>query len=136
MLTKSLFAAAALAATLAVAIPAPEAQAKTNFDIDVNLGLPIYGDGYGYGYDNDYGYDYGYGHGYGRDGYYPAHGGYGHYGISCSKGRQIVRWSGFRNVKAVDCDRPGYKYTGWKHGRKFLVRVSGSGSITSVKRVH
>lgn len=132
MLTKSLIAAAAVAATLAVAVPAPEAQAKTNFDIDVNLGLPIYGDGYGYGY----GYDGGYGHDYGDDGYYPAHGGYSHYGISCGEGKRIVRWSGFREVRAVDCDRPGYKYTAWKHGRKYLVRVNGAGAITHVKRVH
>lgn len=132
MLTKSLIAAAAVAATLAVAVPAPEAQAKTNFDIDVNLGLPIYGDGYGYGY----GYDGGYGHDYGDDGYYPAHGGYSHYGISCGEGKRIVRWSGFRKVRAVDCDRPGYKYTAWKHGRKYLVRVNGAGAITHVKRVH
>lgn len=134
MLTKSLIAAAAVAATLAVAVPAPEAQAKTNFDIDVNLGLPIYGDGYGYGY--GYGYDGGYGHDYGDDGYYPAHGGYSHYGISCGEGKRIVRWSGFRKVRAVDCDRPGYKYTAWKHGRKYLVRVNGAGAITHVKRVH
>lgn len=118
MIAKSLFAAAAAATTMTIALPAGEAQAKTN--IDINLGLGFGGGYYGGGYYGGY-----YGGGY-----------YGHPGyISCRKGRNIVAWQGFRHVRAVDCSLPGYKYTAWKFGRKYLVRVNAHGYITHVSRI-
>ena len=115
MIAKSLIAAAAVASTMAVAMPASEAQAKTNIDISVGLG---FGGGYGGGY------------GYYDDGYYPHHS-----YISCKKGRNIVAWKGFKHVKAVDCSLPGYKFTGWKFGKKYLVRVNGHGHIVKISKI-
>lgn len=115
MFTKSIITAAA-AVTIAFAVPATVAQAKTNFDFNVNLGLMGPGYGYGYGY-GDYEPVYNYG------------------AISCHKGRQIVKWQGFNKVKSIDCSLPGYKYSGWKFGHKYIVRVNGAGDITSVKKV-
>ena len=115
MFAKSLIAAAAVATTMAVALPATQAQAKTNIDINIGFGV---GGGYGYG------------PGYYEGGYYPNPG-----YISCKKGRKIVDWSGFHNVKAVDCSLPGYRYTAWRNGHKFMVRVSGHGNITKVTKI-
>lgn len=129
MILKSLFAAAAIAAAVTVAAPAPEARA----DIDVDIGIGVGGFYPGY-YGSGYVYDYGYGHGYG-DGY-----GYGYRPhrdvISCNKGRRIVDRSGFNRVRAIDCSLPGYRYTAWKNGRQFVVRVNGRGDIVNVRRVH
>ena len=117
MIAKSLIAAAALATTMAVALPAQQAQAGVDIDIGVGFG------GFYPGYYPDYGYGYGYG------------GGYGHHAISCRKGARIVDSSGFNHVRAVDCSLPGYKYTAWRHGRKFIVRVNGNGHITGAHRI-
>jgi hypothetical protein len=117
MIAKSLIAAAAIASAMAVALPATQAQAKTNIDINIGLGT-----------------GYGYGGGYWGGGYpvyhphYPSH-------ISCKKGAKIVRWTGFHNVNAVDCSLPGYKYTGWKNGHKFIVRVNANGNVTGVNKI-
>lgn len=116
MIGKSLIAAAAVATTMVVALPATQAQAKTNFDINIGLGFGGYGNGYGYGY------------GYGPTYYHKSY-------ISCGKGRKIVNWSGFNKVKAVDCSLPGYKYTAWKKGHKYMVRVNGNGNITHVSKI-
>ena len=110
MIAKSFIAAAAVATTMAVALPATEAQAKTNIDINVGLGFGgYYGGGYGHHHRNRH--------------------------ISCWKGRKIVDWSGFHNVHAVDCHLPGYKYTAWKHGHKYLVKVNRYGRIIYVHRI-
>ncbi|MCB1379602.1 MAG: hypothetical protein KDK89_14735 [Alphaproteobacteria bacterium] len=114
MIAKSLIAAAAVASTMALAAPVQQAQAGV--DIDVNIGGGWY-PGYGYGYDYDYGY-------------YPKKN-----FVSCHKGKKIVRWSGFHNVHAVDCSLPGYKYTGWKFGKKYIVRVNRYGNITGVHKI-
>jgi hypothetical protein len=115
MIAKSLIAASAVAASLVAFAPAQEAQAGV--DIDVHFGVP---------------------------GYYPYYPVYPVYpvvvdpwygAISCKKGKNIVKWSGFSKVNAVDCSLPGYKYTGWKYGHKYLVKVSGSGDIYSVHRI-
>ena len=50
-------------------------------------------------------------------------------------GRKIVSRSGFRDVQALDCDGPGYRYSAWKHGREYVVRVNDEGEITRVRRV-
>lgn len=110
MITKSLIAAAAIASTMAVALPATQAQAG---DINVKIGI-----GLGGGFGGSYGYP----------AYYPGH-------ISCWKGGKIVDWSGFNNVHAVDCSLPGYKYTAWKNGHKFVVRLNGHGNITGVNKI-
>jgi hypothetical protein len=108
MIAKSLIAAAAVATTMAVALPASQAQAKTIIDIDIGFGAV--------------------------GGVYPVYDPYPDY-ISCKKGRKIVDWSGFHNVNAVDCSLPGYKYTAWKNGHKYLVRVSGHGNITKINKI-
>jgi hypothetical protein len=131
MIAKTLIAAAALAATITVAMPAQEAKA----DVDVNIGIGLFpADGYGHGFDN-YGYDDGYGYGdadYGW-GYHSEH---RRYRISCGQGRRIVDRSGFNRVRPVDCELPGYRYSAWKHGKKFMVRVNGHGNITDIRRVY
>lgn len=129
MIAKTLIAAAAIAATMTFALPAQEAKA----DVDVNIGIGVfpaggYGHGYGYGFD-DYGYvDHGYGWGY--------HSERRPYRISCGQGRRIVDRSGFNRVRPVDCELPGYRYSAWKHGKKFMVRVNGRGNITDIRRVY
>lgn len=114
MIAKTLIASAAIATTMAIAAPVQQAEAKTS----INIGIGIGG-----GYNPGYGYGYGYG-------YYPAkkH-------ISCWKGAKIVDWSGFHNVKAFDCSLPSYRYTAWKKGKKYVVRVNGKGHITNVHKI-
>ena len=116
MFAKTLIAAAAVAASFAVSAPVQQAEAKTHVDFNIGVGgfYPGYYDGGYYG------------------GYYPAYEpGY----ISCGKGGRIVHWSGFNNVNAIDCSLPGYRYTAWRNGRKFVVGVNGRGNITSVNRL-
>jgi hypothetical protein len=125
MIAKSLIAAAALAASITAFAPAQEAQAKTNIDIGIGFGFGGFYPGYGYGY----GYP---GYGYG---YTPYHRPY-YQGISCRRGQKIVDWSGFNNVRAVDCSLPGYKYTAWKRGHQYLVKVNAGGNITGVNRLY
>ena len=96
MITKSLIAAAAVAASLTALAPVQQAQAKVNVDINLGLGGGFY-PGYGYGYGG---------------GYYPVIDPYYGGGISCHKGKKIVKWSGFNNVNAFDCSAPVYQYHG------------------------
>lgn len=110
MIAKSLI-AAALATSMAVALPASQAEAKT--DIDISFGFGVGGF---------------------YPGYYAAYPAYDNH-ISCKKGAKIVDWSGFHNVKAIDCSLPGYRYMAWKNGHKYMVRVGGSGHITSVNKI-
>ncbi len=116
MIIKSLIATAAVAASLTVLAPVEKAEAKVN--VDINLGL-------GGGYYPDYGYG----------GYYPViDPGYGGgYGISCHKGKKIVKWAGFHNVHPVDCSAPVYKYKAWKFGNPYRVKVNVHGDIIQVK---
>ena len=114
MFAKSLIAAAAIATTFAVASPVQQAEAKTHIDLNIGVGIG------------------GFYPGYYEPGYYPVYNpGY----ISCNKGRKIVDWSGFNNVHPVDCSLPGYKYTAWKNGHKFVVRLNGYGNITGVNKI-
>ena len=121
MIAKSFIAAAAVATGLVAAIPAQQAEAKPHFDINIGVGVPGYYPGYGYG-----------------GGYYPViDPGYGGgYGISCHKGRKIVKWSGFHNVNPVDCSAPVYQYNAWKSGLPYRVKVSTSGNIIKVKPLY
>ncbi len=111
MITKSLIAAAAIASTMAVALPASQAQAA-NIDINIGFGVGGFGPGYHYG-----------------------HGYFGPNRISCKKGRNIVDNSGFNFVKPVDCSLPGYKYTAWKAGKKYVVSVNRFGAIYKVNKI-
>ena len=113
MIAKTLIASAAIASTMAIAAPVQQAEAKTS----INIGI-----GFGGGYYPGYGYGYGYG-------YSPKK------HVSCWKGAKIVDWSGFHNVKAFDCSLPGYRYTAWKNGKKYVVRVNGKGHITNVHKI-
>lgn len=113
MMTRTLFAAAAVAAGLVAAAPAQQAEAK----VTINVGVGIPG-----GYYPDYGYG----------GHYPVIDP-PHYGISCGKGRKIVRWNGFRRVNAVDCSAPVYQYNAWRGGMAYRVKVSSSGHIIKVR---
>ena len=119
MITKSLIAAAAVAVSLTALAPVQQAQAD-DFDIHVNLG----------GFGGGYGGGYGYGDGYGYPVYQPIYG-----GISCHKGKQIVKWSGFHNVNAFDCSKPVYQYMAWKNGHKFKFKVSMAGNIIYKKKI-
>ena len=112
MIGKSLIAAAAVAATVGLALPASQAQAGVGINIGIGLG-----GGYFPGY-----YEPGY------PVYQPNY-------ISCKKGRNIVDNSGFNFVKAVDCSLPGYRYTGWKNGKKYLVSVNRWGNIFKVQKI-
>lgn len=116
MTAKSLIAAAALSLSLAAMLAPAPAEAKTHVDFSVGIGV---GPGY-------YGPAYpGY---YGPVGYYePDYG-----GISCWKAQKIVAGHGFHNVHAIDCSAPNYKFTGWKGGDKYRVRVNSWGNITGV----
>ena len=124
MITKSLIAAAAVAVSLTALAPVQQAQAKVN--VDINLGL---GGGYYPGYGSGYGYD-------------PTATAVATIlllspiydsGISCNRGKNIVRRSGFRNVHAIDCGAPVYQYKAWKFGNPYKVRVNIHGDIIKVK---
>ena len=119
MITKSLIAAAAVAASLTALAPVQQAQAKVN--VDINLG---FGGGFYPGYYPDYGYG---------GGYYPVIDPYYGGGISCNKGKKIVKWAGFHNVHAFDCGAPVYQYKAWKFGNPYKVKVNMSGDIIKVK---
>ena len=132
LISKSLIAAAALATTFALALPASQAQAGVDVKIGIGLGGFFPGH-YGHGH---YGHGY-YGHGnYGHGYYKPGRPVYRPGAISCGTGRNIVDRSGFNKVKAVDCRLPGYKYTAWKKGHKFVVSVNRYGNISNVNRVN
>ena len=123
MITKSLIAAAAVAASLTALAPVQQAQAKVNVDINLGFGGGFY-PGYGYGYGGGYG-----------GGYYPVVDPYYGGGISCMKGKNIVKWSGFKNVHAIDCGAPVYQYKAWKFGNPYKVRVNMNGNIIGVKKL-
>ena len=113
MLTKSALVATALFAA-ATTLPVKSTSAETQLVIGVGFGSG-YGADYGYGgYEGDY-EDAGYG------------------GASCWKGKEIVRWHGFKNVIPYDCSAPVYKYKAWKHGQPYRVRVNWKGYIVSVR---
>jgi hypothetical protein len=119
MITKSLIAAAAVAASLTALAPVEQAQAKIHVNANVYLG----GGGFYPGYPG-----YGYG-----GGYYPVVDPYYGGGISCFKGKKIVKWAGFYNVNPIDCGAPVYQYKAWKFGNPYKVKVSISGDIIKVK---
>ncbi len=38
-------------------------------------------------------------------------------------------------MKAIDCSLPGYRYTGWKNGKKYVVSVNRWGNIYKVNKI-
>jgi hypothetical protein len=56
------------------------------------------------------------------------------YGISCREGRSIVRHSGFRHVKSVDCSGNIYRYNATSRDGRVTVLVNMDGDIVRVNR--
>jgi hypothetical protein len=57
----------------------------------------------------------------------------GDYGISCREGRAIVRHSGFRHVRAIDCSGDVFSYTAdSRRGGRATVIVNMDGEIVRV----
>ncbi len=149
MIAKSLIAAAAVAGS-ALSFAAADASAKTNWDIQIGLGgflptyeLPVYAAPvyrppvyveHDYVYDYDYEYDpvpprrY-------RPRRAQVHVNYDDHGISCKRGKRVVRSAGFNDVEAYDCSAPTYGYSAWKHGDLFKVRLNTEGDIVSVRQI-
>jgi hypothetical protein len=123
MITKTLIAAAAVAAT--AAFSTVSAEAKPKFDIDVYLGGPVYDYDPGYGYYDPVPV---------RPRPRPRVVYEDDYGISCERGRQEVKWNGFYKVRAIDCDGRRYTYKARRDGERYIVKVSRrSGEIISVQ---
>jgi hypothetical protein len=121
MITKTLIAAAAVSA-IAFGAASP-ANAKVN--VDLYLG----GLGPGY-YEPAYPV-------YEEPRYEHRRPRYEYSGISCEDGRDLVRDSGFRKVRAIDCDGKRYSYKARQHGDTFIVKVSRrSGNIISVQQTY
>ena len=112
MLTKSMIAIAAATFALTAALPIERAHAGSNFDINVGLGFGGYvGPGPGYGsVDVEFEGEY----------------------VSCAQARKMVRWNGFSDVKSLDCSAPNYKFSGWRDGNKYKIKVNSWGDITRI----
>jgi hypothetical protein len=124
MITKTLIAAAAVSA-IAFGVSAP-ANAKVN--IDLYLGGPGYYEPAYPVYEEPRYYEPRYEHRRPR---------YEYSGISCESGRDLVRDSGFRKVRAVDCSGRRYTYRARQNGDTFIVKVSRrSGNIISVQEAY
>ena len=109
MISKSFIAATALTASVAAFAPA-----QAGVHVDVNIGAVGVYPGYAY-------YPYA----------YPNR-----HTLSCRYGADILRRHNFRYVQPVDCRLPGYRYVAWKHGKRFVIRLSGNGYITDIYRTY
>jgi hypothetical protein len=117
-----ILAAAAALVTMFVAIPAQAQFYGEPRGPYFNPGLPPpppqYGRGYGYGPPPGYGAQQGYGQ------------------ISCGEGAQIVAEQGFRGVSARECGGRVFRYTAYRRGAAFEVRVaSRTGQITMIRPI-
>jgi hypothetical protein len=130
MITKTLIAAAVAALAFGASAPA-------NAKVHVDLFVGGYNNGYNPGY-----YEPSYPvyepaprrHHYENYDPEPV---YQSYGISCDEGREQVRDSGFRKVRAVNCDGKRYTYTARRNGNSYVVKVSRrSGDIISVQEAY
>lgn len=126
MMIRALLTAAAI--TLAATAGAGPATAHTHVGIGIGFGFggAFFGPGPGFFGNRYYGDPY-----FGYRYVVPVS---RHRAISCSQARQVVRWRGFRNVRAIDCRLPNYRFTGWRGGRKFTIRVNSRGTITRITR--
>lgn len=107
-----------VAALIGLAVAPAPADAKVNIDINIGIPGPVYVDpvpiypGWGY----------------------PVY--YANRWVSCAHGRQIVRSSGFYNVRATDCRGSRYEYIGKSGGRTFWIQLrSSNGRIVKVRRL-
>jgi len=116
MITKSLIAAAAVAASLTALAPVQQAQAKVH--VDINLGL-------GGGYYPDYGYGYG-------GGYYPVVDPYYGGGKSCWQVKHKLKMMNFKQVQPFDCSAPTYRFTAKKNGNHVTVKTNVWGNILAI----
>ena len=55
-----------------------------------------------------------------------------HWGITCGQGRNIVRHSGYRRVRVIDCSGRRFTYSGTRHGEEFGVVLNRRGRIVDV----
>ena len=54
--------------------------------------------------------------------------------LSCAGGRTLVRGRGYTRVVARDCTGDSYRYSGFRNGVRYDIRVrSGTGRILSVR---
>ncbi|MEP7174119.1 MAG: hypothetical protein ABI705_11575, partial [Aestuariivirga sp.] len=111
MITKSLIAAAAVAASLTALAPVQQAQAKVHFDVDVNVG----------------GFYPGYG-----GGYYPVVEPYYGGGNSCWQVKQKLKMMNFKHVHPFDCSAPTYRFSAKKFGNPVTVKTNVWGNILAV----
>jgi hypothetical protein len=148
MTLKTLAFAGLAAAGLALGAGAADAKTRVHIGIGIGTGCVYpydncYGGYGGGGYDAGYGYYGGYPqedyvyrprhHHYGYD--YSSDGDYG--GLSCGEARRIVRDQGFRHVEARDCSGLRYRFTGWRDGDPYLIKLSSqSGQIISVRPLY
>lgn len=116
MLIKSMIAPAAAAIALLAAIPAGPASADVGISVGVGVGVG-FGSGFG---------------GYAEPGYAGAGVVYSGHRISCASARKIVRRSGFSDVRSLDCTGANYKFSGWRGGGRYKIKVNGWGEITRV----
>lgn len=113
---KSILIASAMAATFLFASPLP-GEAATN--IKIYLGVPHYT----YRVAPDYVYRKGYGY------YRPA--GVAGNKISCSRAKNRVQNSGYKNVDRVECSGATYTFRGTRNGKRHVVYVnSRTGNVS------
>ena len=65
-------------------------------------------------------------------------GGWGHHDhnrISCGEGRQILRWEGFRHIRAYDCDGRTYGYRAENRRGPVKITMTNRGDIIAVQRI-
>jgi len=95
------------AATLAISLVAfqPAAQAG-NIQIDVNFGSGHSGHG-GHG---NWGNGHGHGHGYNK--------------LSCYRGKNKLRWNGYRSIRPYDCNGTRYGYRAIRNHRIYDVKMN------------
>jgi hypothetical protein len=115
MITKSLIAAAAVAASLTALAPVQQAQAKIHVDVGVNLGGGFY-PGYGYGY----------------GGYYPVVDPYYGGGKSCWQVKNKLKNMNFKQVHPFDCSAPTYRFSAKKNGNHVTVKTNVWGNILAI----
>jgi hypothetical protein len=138
MKLKTFAVAAFAAAGLVLGAGAADAKTKVRIGIGDNCGLygencliPSPGDGYDGGYDQDTGIYYRHQ----RPRYRDDNDDDDDYGrLSCGEARRMVRRQGFRRVQADDCSGRRYRFTAFRRGEAFSIRVSArSGRIVSIR---
>ena len=56
--------------------------------------------------------------------------------VSCAEARKIVQDRGYQKVRAAKCGARQHQLTGWRNGKKYLIKVNGyNGDIWSINRL-